>query len=123
MSAASSPASFWPSFCAHGYAPTRTQATADTPSGGRTAPLRLARVLPNATVLHAEEVVGHRDGRLAMTLLDVMPQPAQQLRLLAGGDQRPALRDPHHRHVLQHLLQPGPDLGEQHQGRTIGPRI
>src|SRR2546426_11335843 len=110
MSAASSPASSWPSCGARGCTPTRTRATADTPSGGRTPPLRLARVLPNATVLHAEEVVGHRDGRLAMTLLDVMPQPAQQLRLLAGGDQRPALPDPHHPHVLQHLPPPGPDL-------------
>src|SRR5438093_11059623 len=119
MSAASSPASFWPSFCAHGYTPTRTQATADTPSGGRTPPVRLARVLPNATVLHAEEMVGHRDGCLPMTLLDVVPQPAQQLRLLAGGDQRPAFGDSDHWYVLQHLLQPGPDLGQQHEGRAV----
>ena len=58
-----------------------------------------------------------------MTLLDVVPQPAQQLRLLAGGDQRPAFGDSDHWYVLQHLLQPGPDLGQQHEGRAVGPRI
>src|SRR2546430_17254223 len=96
MSAASSPASFWPSFCAHGYTPTRTQASADTPSGGRTPPPRLARVLPEASVLPAEKVAGHRECRPPTTPPDVIPQPAPQLRLLAGGHQRPAPLEPHH---------------------------
>src|SRR5205823_13360500 len=73
-------------------------------------------VLTNATVLDAKQVVGNGDGRLPMTLLDVVSQPSQQLRLLTGGDQRPPLGDPDHRHVLQHLFQPGPDLwrSEEH---------
>jgi len=58
-----------------------------------------------------------------MTLLDVVSQPSQQLRLLTGGDQRPALRDSDHRHVLQHLFQPGPDLRQQHQRRAVRPGI
>ena len=52
-----------------------------------------------------------------------MAEPSHQLRPLAGRDQRPALGHPHDRHVLQHLFQPGPHLGKEHQRRPIRPRV
>src|SRR5207248_11254284 len=103
MSAASSPASSWPSCSGRGSTPTHTRATADIPSGAGTPPVRLARVLPNATVIHAEEMVGHRDGSLSMTLLDVVPQPAQPPPPLAHTDKPTASTESDHRYAVQPL--------------------
>src|SRR5438552_51109 len=82
-----------------------------------------ASVLPDATAVDAVQAIGHREGGFAVTLLDVVAEPSHQLRPLAGGDQRSAFGYPQARHILEHLFQPGPHLGKEHQRRPIRPRV
>src|SRR5947209_1114308 len=91
--------------------------------GGRRRVASLASVLPDATAVNAVQAIGHREGGFAVTLLDVVAEPSHQLRPLAGGDQRSAFGYPHDRHILEHLVQPGPHLGKEHQRRPIRPRV